>query len=109
MWGFRWDPGQGEYLLIKKYQRVHGLVLGGGCDVRMDGQMGEESFDLRFGGDEMISAFHLVKVDVAFDPMQVSPFRLKRIVMDSEVSPGLIDKTRRIRCGHINVTGLYLY
>ena len=37
---------KGEHLLIQKYQRVHGLVLSGGCDVRIDGQMGQEGFDL---------------------------------------------------------------
>ena len=57
----------------------------------------------------MITTFHLVEVDVAFDPMQVSPFCLKRIMVDSEVSPGLIDQAGGIRCGHMNVSCLYFY
>ena len=61
---------------VEEKQSSEGLVLGAGGDVTVDGQMGEESFDL--GGahvDGVAEAFRsLVEADVLLNPAEVALF-----------------------------------
>src|SRR3972149_5308458 len=41
-----------EDALVKEDQGIHRLVLGGGSDVCVYGEVGQERFDLGFGGEE---------------------------------------------------------
>jgi len=44
-----------EEALGEEHQGMHGVVLGGGSDVSMHRQVGQECFDFRFGGEEIIA------------------------------------------------------
>ena len=44
-----------EDALVKEDQGIHRLVLGGGSDVCVYGEVGQERFDLGFGGEELLT------------------------------------------------------
>ena len=47
-----------EDALVKEDQGIHRLVLGGGSDVCVYGKVGQERFDLGFGGEEVLTGPH---------------------------------------------------
>jgi len=50
-----------EDALVKEDQSIHRLVLGGGSDVCVYGEVGQERFDLGFGGEEVLTGPHAVE------------------------------------------------
>ena len=60
---------------------MHGLILGGSSDVSIDRQMGQERFDLRLGGEEVLTGAHGVETDEADDPCQIGALGVDGVVM----------------------------
>ena len=54
--------------LPKAHQGIHGLVLGGGRDVSMHCQVGQEQLDRGFGGEEVLARPHAGETD---DPLHI--------------------------------------
>ena len=44
-------------------QGIHRLVLGGGSDVCVYGKVGQERFDLSFGGEEVLTGPHAMETN----------------------------------------------
>ena len=61
-----------ENLAVEEEQGAEGLVLGGGGDVLVDGQVGEEGFDLEAAHGSGVAL--VVEEDEAADPAQVGAF-----------------------------------
>ena len=60
-----------EDALVKEDQGIHRLVLGGGRDVCVYGKVGQERFDLGFGGEEVFTGPHAVETNKPHDPVHV--------------------------------------
>jgi hypothetical protein len=60
-----------EGALVKEDQGIHRLVLGGGSDVSVYGELGQERFDLGFGGEEVLTGPHAVETNKPHDPVHV--------------------------------------
>jgi len=65
------EPGQvdAEHLAVEKEQGAQGLVLGGGGDLPLNGERGQECGDLR--GAHLRRMTLAVEEDVALDPVHV--------------------------------------
>lgn len=78
-----------EDFAVEEKKGAEGLVLGGGGDVVIDGEVGEEGFDL--GSAHIGRMFFAVKKDEAFDPVDVGLFGAVGIVFEAEPVPHLIE------------------
>jgi hypothetical protein len=76
--------GVGEDALGEKHQGIRGLVLGGSSDVSMHRQVGQERFDLRCGGEEVLAGPHAVEPDEADDPRPRGAFGVHGGVVEAE-------------------------
>jgi len=70
--------------LVEEDQGIHGLVLGGGRDVAMHRQVGEERFDLGFGGEEVLARPHAVEPDEPDDPLHIGSLGMNGVVVPTE-------------------------
>jgi hypothetical protein len=71
-----------EHLAIEEQEGAEGLVLGGGGDVCLDGQVGQECFHL--GGAHFDRVAHVVEKDVAFDPANVGLLGADGVVLETD-------------------------
>jgi hypothetical protein len=62
--------GMVEDALVEEHQGIHGLVLGGGRDVSMHRQVGQEGLDLGFGEEKVFARPHAVETDESYDPLR---------------------------------------
>lgn len=69
---------------VEEHQGVHRLVLSGGSDVSMHGQIGEECFDLRFSGKEVLARPHVMETDEPDNPVHIGSFGVNGVVVQAE-------------------------
>jgi hypothetical protein len=86
------DPFQGvvENVIVHKDEGTEGLVLGGGSYIFLDGQVGEELFDL--GGSHLGGVAFIVEEDKAFAPLDVAFFGTDRVVFEANFLSELIEQ-----------------
>ncbi len=70
-----------EDALIKEDQGIHRLVLGSGSDVCVYGEVGQEGFDLGFGGEEVLAGPHAVETNKPHDPVHVGSLGVNGVVV----------------------------
>jgi hypothetical protein len=75
---------------VEEEQSAERLVLGGGRDVVVDGEGGEERFDVVRGEEGRVSLF--VEEDEAADPMQVGGFGAWGVVAQAEGGAGVVEQ-----------------
>ena len=80
-----------QHFTVKEYQRIHGLVLGRGCDLPPHGQVGEEGIDLPFPVRQVLLAAHARKTDVALNPIEIRPLGVDRVVVEPQDLAHLIE------------------
>jgi hypothetical protein len=81
-----------EDALVKEHQSIHGLVLGGGSDVSMHGQVCQERFDPRFGREEMVARPHAVEMDEADDPFHIGALGVNGVVVETQHPSDFIEE-----------------
>ena len=79
-----------EDLAIEEEQRAEGLVLRGGGDVALDGQVGEERLDLRAA--HIFGVALAVEQDEAPDPIDVGLLGADGVVLDANRVAHLIEQ-----------------
>jgi hypothetical protein len=79
-----------EHLPIEEQEGPESLVLSGGGDMFLDGQVGEKGFDL--GSAHFGRVTHVVEVDVALDPADVGLLRAIGIVFETDRITDLIQQ-----------------
>ncbi len=82
--------GQAQDSLVENNQRVHGLVLGGGRHVLVRRQVLEKDFDLRFGGQQILAAPHVMEMDEQDNPVGIGSLGVDGIVVKAEELSDLI-------------------
>jgi hypothetical protein len=73
---------------IQKQQGAEGLILGGGSDVLVHGQMGQNGFD--FLASHLLGVAFVVEQNVAFDPVYISLLGANGIVFEPDDVTNLI-------------------
>ena len=73
-----------EDVLVEEHQGIHGLVLGGGRDVSMHHQVGQEGLDRGFGRDEVFARAHAVETDESYDPLPSGSLSVHGVVVQTE-------------------------
>jgi hypothetical protein len=73
-----------ENALVEEHQGIRRLVLGCGRDVSVHGQVGQERFDLWFGGEEHCARAHAVKTDEPCDPIYIGSLGVNGVVVETE-------------------------
>ena len=81
---------QFEYLPIEEEQGAERLVLRGGSNAFLYGQVGEESLDL--GSAQVFGITFAVEQKVAFDPLDVGLLSIIGVVFEPERIPDLIQQ-----------------
>jgi hypothetical protein len=81
-----------EDALVKEDQGIHRLVLGGGRDVCVDGEVSQERFDLGFGGEKVLTGPHSVETDKPHDPIYVGSLGVNGVVVQTEYLSDLIEE-----------------
>jgi len=81
-----------EDALVKEDQGIHRLVLGSGSDVCVYGEVGQERFDLGFGGEEGLTGPHAVETNKPHDPVHVGSLGVNRVVVQTEYLSDLIEE-----------------
>jgi len=90
--------GTVEDFAVEEEEGAESLILGGGGDVLIDGEMGEEGFDL--GGAHVGGVLFAMKEDEALDPVDVGLFGAEGVVFEAEFVPHLIQEFYRW-CVHL--------
>jgi len=81
-----------EDAFVKEDQGIHRLVLGGGSDVCVYGEVGQERFDLGFGGEEVLTGPHAVETNKPHDPVHVGSLGVNGVVVQTEYLSDLIEE-----------------
>ena len=76
--------------MVEKDEGVEGLVLGGSGDFLVDGEVGEESLDLRSA--HLARMTLLMEKDVALDPENVNFLGAKGVMFHAEDFADLIEE-----------------
>ena len=63
---------------------MHSLVLGGGRDVSMHRQVGQERLDRGFGGEEVLARPQAVEPDESHDPFHRGSLSVHGVVLQTE-------------------------
>lgn len=87
-----------EHLTVEEEDGGEGLVLGGGGDALLDGEVGKEGFD--FGGAHFTGVALMVEEDEAFDPGDIRFFGADGIVLTADRVADLIEKLRLLCRDH---------
>jgi hypothetical protein len=66
------------------HQGMHGLVLGGGSDVSLHGQVGQARLDRGFGGEEVFARPQAVATDASDDPRHSGALGVHGVVVQTE-------------------------
>ncbi len=92
--GAKGVDGASEFLAqdfpVEKEQGGEGLVLGGGGHVLLNGQVGEEGFNLRDA--HLFGVAFVVEKDEAFDPIDIGFFGAEGVVFEAEGVAHLIQQ-----------------
>jgi len=81
-----------EDALIKEDQGIHRLVLGGGSNVCVYGEVGQERFDLGFAGEEVLTRPHAMETNEPHDPIHVRSLGVNGVVMQTEYLSDLLEE-----------------
>lgn len=73
---------------VEDEEGAEGLLLGGGGDVVINGEVGEEGFDVAHAECVLFA----VKEDEVFDPIDVGLFGADGVVFEAEFVPDMFDK-----------------
>ena len=57
---------------------------------------GEELHYLSFAIGQVVASLHVMEMDVAFDPIQVGPFRVNRVMMQPDKTADLLQQPGRL-------------
>jgi hypothetical protein len=79
-----------EGAFAKEDQGIHRLVLGGGSDVCVYGEVGQERFDLGFAWEEVLTGPHAVEMNKPHDPVHVGSFGVNGVVVQAKYLSHLI-------------------
>ena len=79
-----------EHVAIEEQQGAERLVLCGGSDVLLHGQVGEEGFDFRDA--HVARVLFMVEQDVAPDPADVGLFGADRVVFEADGVADLVEE-----------------
>lgn len=84
-----------ENLAIEEKDGAEGLILGRGGDIPLDGQVGQERFQL---GDAHLPGMALaVEEDESPDPIDVGIFRPDAVMQDADPIPHLVEQPGHVR------------
>jgi hypothetical protein len=83
---------------------MHGLVLGGGSDVFMQGQVGQERFDHRFVGEEVLARPPAVETDESCNPRPRGALGVHGGVVQTEHFSDFIEEFWWLTSGHVRHT-----
>ena len=77
-------------------------MLGRGSDVSVHGQVSQERFDLRFGGEAVLARPYAVETDEPYDPIPLGALGGHGVVMEAEPLSDFIEEfwwltSRRVR------------
>ena len=91
-----------EDALVEEHQGIHGLVLGGGSDVSIHRQVGQERLDFGFGGEEVCAGPHTVETGKPYDPLHIGALGVYGVVVKTEHLADFIEEfwwltSRRVR------------
>jgi hypothetical protein len=75
-----------EDTLVEEHQGIYGLVLGGGSDVSIEREVGQERLGLGFGGEEVCARPHAVETDESYDPLHIGSLGVNGEVVQTERS-----------------------
>ena len=81
-----------EDVLVEEHQGIHGLVLGGGSDISMHRQVGQERLDLGFGGEEIFARLHTVETEESYDPLHKGSLSVHGVVVQTEYPSHFIEE-----------------
>ncbi len=84
-----------EDVLVEEDDGVEGLVLGGGSDVALDSEVGEEGAYV--GGAEVLGVAPAVEMDVAPEPGEVGLFRTDAVVTQADFVAHFLQELPRTR------------
>ena len=70
--------------VYKAHQGRHGRVLGGGSDVSLHRQVGQERLDLGCGGEEALARPQAVETDASDDPRHRGSPGVHGVVLQTE-------------------------
>jgi hypothetical protein len=84
-----------ENIAIQKNNGIEGLVLGGGADLSVHGQMREKSFDLCRSHSAGMP--HVMKDNILFDPGEIGLFGSDGIMFAAQYIPDLIRQLDPLR------------
>jgi len=85
-----------EDVVVEEENGAEGLVLGGGGYIAVDGQVGEEGFDVgrsHVAGMDVLAGVFFVEEDEAFDPADVGLFGAIGIVLAAEGVTQLVQES----------------
>jgi hypothetical protein len=77
---------------VEAHQGIHGLVLGGGRDVSMHHQVGQQGLDRGFGGEEVFARAHAVETDESYDPLHRGSLSVHGVVVETEYLSHFIEE-----------------
>ncbi len=83
-----------EHVAVEEDEGVERLVLGGGGDVEVDSQVGEEGFDL--GLAHPGGVLFVVEQDEAADPVQIDLLGLVGVALAAQDVADLLEQARRL-------------
>jgi hypothetical protein len=94
----------GEDALVEAHQGIHRLVLGRGSPVSVHGQVSQERFDLRFGGEEVLVRPHAMETDEPYDPIHIGVLGVNGVVVETEHLSDFIEEFWLLTCRRVRHT-----
>ncbi len=79
-----------KHLLVKEKQSAKGLILGGGGDAAIDGEVTEEGGNLRFA--QLLGVAFAMEEDEATNPIEVSYLCADAVVFDAQMPTDTIEQ-----------------
>ncbi len=67
----------------------------------MHGQVSQERFDLRFGGEEILPRPHAVETDESYDPIHIGALGVNGVVVQTEDLSGFIEELWLLTSGRV--------
>lgn len=91
-----------EDALVEKHPSIHRLVLRRRSDVSVHGQVSQERFDLRFGGQEVFARAQTVEPD---DPLHIRALSMNGVVVETECVTDFIEEFWLLTSRDVRHTG----
>jgi len=83
-----------EHLGVKEEQSIEGLVLSRSGHVAGDCQIAQKKLDFGFARCEVLPRAHLVKANLAANPVAVAALRADRVVFESQHFSDLVHELK---------------